>query len=121
MKKIYYLSTCSTCQRILKEILPTSDTRLQDIKLEKILAHDLDEMKKLAGSYEALFSRRSMKYRAQDLHKKELNEKDYRKLILEEYTFLKRPVAVIDGEIFIGNSKKIISELAAKFSALKSN
>jgi arsenate reductase len=48
-------------------------------------------MKELAGSYEALFSRRAMKYRSMGLNEMELSEDDYRKYILEEYTFLKRP------------------------------
>jgi arsenate reductase len=70
-------------------------------------------MKKLAGSYEALFSRRAIKYRALGLHERELNESDYRRLILEDYTFLKRPVAIIGNQIFVGNSPKVVEELKA--------
>jgi arsenate reductase-like glutaredoxin family protein len=33
-----------------------------------------------------------------------------KKLILEEYTFLKRPVILIKEKIFIGNSKNTILE-----------
>ena len=68
-------------------------------------------MKKLAGSYETLFSRRALKYRAMGLHEKELKEKDYRDLILDEYTFLKRPVAIIDNKIFIGNTNAVVAAL----------
>ena len=68
-------------------------------------------MKKLAGSYEALFSRKAMKFRSMGLHEKQLGEKDYRKLILEEYTFLKRPVAIVNGKIFIGNTKAVVASL----------
>ena len=81
---------------------------LQDIKTEPMTPEQVDAMKELAGSYEALFSRRSMKYRAWDLHEKELSEEDYRKYILEEYTFLKRPVLVLDDQIFVGNTKKVV-------------
>jgi arsenate reductase len=84
----------------------------QDIKTEKITPAQLDEMKELAGSYEALFSRVALKYRAMGLNEKKLAEKDYRKYILEEYTFLKRPVAIIDKTIFIGNSKSNVEALA---------
>ena len=63
-------------------------------------------MAELAGSYEALFSRKAMKYRALGLNKQELSEEDYKKYIVQEYTFLKRPVAILDGEIYIGNSKQ---------------
>ena len=86
---------------------------LQDIKTEKITAKQLDEMKKLSGSYESLFSRIALKYKSLGLKDKKLAEPDYKKYILEEYTFLKRPVMIIDGEIFIGNSKSVI-ELARK-------
>jgi arsenate reductase len=79
---------------------------MQDIKTEKITAPQIDEMAKLSGSYESLFSRVALKYRSMGLNTKKLSEKDYRKLILEEYTFLKRPVLIIDSEIFVGNSPK---------------
>lgn len=108
MKKIYHLSTCSTCQRILKEIKPGKDVVLQDIKTEKITATQLDEMIRLAGSAESLFSRVALKYRSMGLNTMTLSEKDYRKYILEEYTFLKRPVMIVGKEIFIGNSKKVV-------------
>jgi arsenate reductase len=107
MKKIYHLATCSTCQRILKEIKPGKDFTLQDIKTEKITPAELDEMKNLSGSYEALFSRVALKFRSLGLNNMKLTEKDYRKYILEEYTFLRRPVVIIDDEIFVGNAKSV--------------
>lgn len=73
----------------------------------------LEEMAAMTGSYESLFSRRSMQFRARGLQDKELTESDYKKLILEEYTFLKRPVIIISNKIFVGNSKKVV-EAAAK-------
>jgi arsenate reductase len=81
---------------------------MQDIKTEAITPAQIDEMKKLAGSYEALFSRVAIKYRVMGLHEKVLTEEDYRKLILSEYTFLKRPVMIVGDEIFIGNAKKVV-------------
>lgn len=116
MKKIYHLGNCTTCQRILKEVKAPKDVVLQDIKTESITAAQLDEMAKLAGSYEALFSRVALKYRALGLNNKALSEKDYRKYILEEYTFLKRPVAVLGKQVFIGNTK---GNVAALKEALK--
>ena len=114
MRKIYHLASCSTCQRIIKELGGLDDFEKQNIKEEKITAKQIDEMKKLSGSYESLFSRRAMKYRALGLNEKELSEKDYRKYILEEYTFLKRPVFIIDNEIFIGNTKKTVEAVKNK-------
>ena len=84
---------------------------MQDIKTEKITGAQLDEMKKMAGSYEALFSRRAMKYKELGLKDKPLTEKDYRNYILAEYTFLKRPVVIINDKIFIGSEKKNIEGL----------
>ena len=108
MKKIYHLGSCSTCQRILKELEPLDGVQLQEIKSEPITAAQVDEMKALSGSYESLFSKRAMLFRQKGLHEKELSEKDYRELILEHYTFLKRPVILVDGQIFVGNSKKTV-------------
>jgi arsenate reductase len=112
MKKIYHLSTCGTTQKILKVVeAKKKNAELQDIKTENITPEQLDEMKNLAGSYEALFSRKAIKYRTLGLNKKRLTEDDYRKLILEEYTFLKRPVAIVNDQIFIGNTKDVVEKL----------
>ncbi len=113
MKKIYHLSTCNTCQKIIAELNNGEDFELQDIKTEKITPEQVDFMKSKVGSYEALFSRVAMKYRSRGLNEHELNEQDYRNLILEEHTFLKRPVIVIDEEVFIGNAKKTIQSVKA--------
>ncbi len=105
MNKIYHLSSCSTCDRIIKELdLKKKKFIFQDIKSEKITKEQIEEMKELAGSYEALFSRVALKYKTLD--PKPTKESDYKKLILSEYTFLKRPVILNGKNIFIGNSKK---------------
>ena len=113
-KKVYYLSTCTTCKRIMSELGIGEDFEQQNIKTEKITSEQLEEMHQLAGNYEALFSRVSRKYKELGLKEKTLNEDDYKKYILEEYTFLKRPVFIIGEEIFIGNSKKNVAALATK-------
>lgn len=109
MKKIYHLSTCNTCQRILKELAPSSDVILQDIKEELITEKQLQEMHELSGSYEALFSKRARLYKEKDLKNQDLSEKDFKKYILEHYTFLKRPVIIANNQIFIGNSAKTVA------------
>lgn len=114
MKKIYHLANCTTCQRIIKELGGMEGFEKQNIKEEKITAEQLEEMKNKSGSYESLFSRRAMKYKEWDLKNKDLGEDDYKNYILEEYTFLKRPVILIDDEIFVGNSKKVIAAAAEK-------
>jgi arsenate reductase len=110
MKKIYYLKNCDTCKRIIKEI-DLNKVTLQEIKSENITEIQLEEMYALSDSYESLFSRRAQLYKSRGLKEMNLNEKDFKNLILENYTFLKRPVAIIDQEIFIGNSKKNITAI----------
>ncbi|NML19921.1 arsenate reductase [Pseudoflavitalea sp. G-6-1-2] len=119
MKKFYHLGNCTTCQAIIKDTkVDQKGFMMQEIKTESITPAQLDEMKALSGSYESLFSRRALKYKEMGLKDKNLTEDDYRKLILEEYTFLKRPVAIIGKQIFIGNDKKNVAALAAAVEKL---
>jgi arsenate reductase len=112
MKKAYCVSTCTTCQRIMKDSdLIKKGYAYQNIKEDKITAAQLDEMKAMIGSYEALFSRRALKYKAMGLKDKKLTEKDYRDLILQEYTFLKRPVVISGKKIFSGSENKTVAEV----------
>ena len=110
MKKIYHLSTCTTCQAIIRD-MPKKGFEMQDIKFEKVTPAQLEQMKDMIGSYEALFSRRALKYKELHLKDKRLGEKDYRKHILEEYSFLKRPVIIIHEKIFAGSEKKTLESL----------
>lgn len=108
MKKIYYLSTCDTCKKILKELAPPSAYIIQDIKDNPVNKEQLEELREMAGSYEQLFSKRARLYKERDLKNEDLDEEQYRDLILEHYTFLKRPVIVNNDKIFIGNSKSTV-------------
>ncbi len=109
MNKAYILNACSTCQRILKEVQWSGE--VQNIKEQQIDKKTLASLAKQNGSYEALFSKRAMKYKSMGLKEKNLTELDFEKLILEEYTFLKRPVFIIDGKSFVGNSKKVVNAI----------
>ena len=106
MNKIYYLASCDTCRKIIKTLPKGNDLVFRDIKQNSITAEELDEMYQLSGSYEALFSKKAVLYKAMDLKNKALTEADYKKLILEHYTFLSRPVFVIKGGVYIGNSQQ---------------
>jgi arsenate reductase len=114
MDKIYYLSTCDSCRRILKELGPLDELVLIDIKIQPLTSDQLDEMRELAGSYEALFSKRARLYRERGLNNQTLSEDQFKALILEHYTFLKRPVIMNKGKIFVGNAAKVVA--AAKES-----
>lgn len=102
---MYHLKTCDTNRRILKE-MDTSGYILQEIKTEPITVIELDELFALTNSYEVLFSRKAKKFKQMDLKNQVLTEKDYRQLILDEYTFLKRPVIINEQEVYVGNTKK---------------
>ena len=94
---------------------PGTDVVLQDIKNESISPKQLEVMYDLTGSYEALFSKRAQLYRKRGLNQQTLTEQDYKNLILEHYTFLKRPVMIVGDQIFIGNSKKIVAAAVSAF------
>jgi arsenate reductase len=114
MQKVYHLSTCDTCKRIIKEVEIPSSFIMQDIKKDEITVKQLEEMYALSGSYEVLFSRRAKLYKERNLKDEKLLERDFKSLILEHYTFLNRPVILNNKQIFIGNSKKTVE--AAKNS-----
>ena len=109
MKIMFYLSSCDSCRRIIKELDLPGDVILQDIKKDPVSESQLAELLALSGSYEALFSKRARLYTQRKLRDKQLSESDYRNLLLEHYSFLKRPVLVLDKEIFIGNAAKTVS------------
>jgi arsenate reductase-like glutaredoxin family protein len=108
---IFHLSTCNTCQRIIGELESTEGIELQNIKETHITEAELDFVKEKVGTYEALFNKRAQKYRSQGLNNETLNEADWKKHILAEYTFLKRPLAIYNDEVFAGNAKKTVEAL----------
>lgn len=108
MRKIYYLKTCDTCKRIIKSLPSLANFEFQDIKETPITLKQVEELQKLSGSYEVLFSRRAKLYKEMGLKDEKLLETDFKRYILEHYTFLSRPVIIIDNAIFVGNSPKIV-------------
>ena len=110
MDTIYYLASCDTCRKIIKS-LPKNNLAFHDIRQNPITPETLETMHALSGSYEALFSRKAQLYKSLDLKNKVLTEADYKNYILEHYTFLSRPVFIIDGKIYIGNNQKTINEV----------
>lgn len=109
MKKIFYLSTCNTCKRIMSELGIDNSWLQRDIKTTALSENELDEMFQLAGSYQALFNKRSRKYKSLEISVENMDGAELREHILNEYTFLKRPVIIVNGQIFIGNSPKTVS------------
>jgi arsenate reductase len=111
MNKIYYLASCDTCRKIIKSLPQNHDLVFHDIKQNPITVEELEEMYRLSGSYEALFSKKAQLYKSMDLKNKSLTEDDYKKYILKHYTFLSRPVFIINDKIYIGNSQQNIHQV----------
>ena len=110
MNKLYYLSSCSTCKRIIKQWSLIKTIDLIDIKITPLNEKDLKELYKITYSYESLFNKRAQMLKKLNLNINLLNENDFKKLLLSHYSFLKRPVLLINRKIFAGNSKKNIEE-----------
>ncbi|SHE94342.1 arsenate reductase family protein [Chryseobacterium takakiae] len=114
MKKVFYLNTCDTCRKILAQF-DLSDWELREIKKEPITKEELAEMYMKTKSYEALFSKKSTQIKQRGLDVKTLTENDFKDLLLDHYTFLKRPVFLTDDRIFVGNDKKNVEALQEFF------
>ncbi len=118
MNKIFYLASCDTCRKIIKSLPKGIELVFHDIKQDPILVNELEKMRELAGSYEALFSKKAQLYKSMDLKNKNLTEDDFKKYILEHYTFLSRPVFIINDKIYIGNTQQNMLQV---FKAFENN
>lgn len=116
MNKIYYLASCDTCRKIIKSLPKNNNLVFHDIKQDPITPAELEDMHRLSGSYESLFSKKALLYKSMGLKNQSLTEDDYKKYILEHYTFLSRPVFIINDKIYIGNGQKNIIEVIAALS-----
>ena len=114
--KIYYLASCDTCRKIIKSLPKNNMLVFHDIKQDPITVAELEEMHSLSGSYEALFSKKAQLYKSMDLKNKSLTEDDFKKYLLEHYTFLSRPVFIINDQIYIGNSQQNIIQVLKALS-----
>lgn len=110
MKKVYFLKTCGTCKKIMAEF-DLSGWELRELKYQNISAEELSELYAKTASYEALLSKKSTQIKQREIEVKSLKEEDFKTLILEHYSFLKRPVFITDEEIFVGNDKNTLEQL----------
>lgn len=113
---VFFLPSCDTCRKIVKSISPKAKLHYHDIKQHPIAEVQLQELQALAGSYVALFSRKAQLYKAYDLKNKSLSEQDYKRYLLEHYTFLARPVFVVQNQIYIGNKPELVAQAIAALS-----
>jgi len=111
MKVVFYLKSCNTCTRIIKEIKLDSSFIFREIKSNPLTLKEIEMIHDLSKNYESIFNKRAKLFTEKKLKDVTLTELEYKNYILENYTFLKRPVIITDQKIFIGNSKKNILEL----------
>ncbi|MCE2790272.1 MAG: hypothetical protein LW630_10220 [Saprospiraceae bacterium] len=115
MHRIYHLSTCDTCRKILQK-LPVQGVDLINLREKNISAEDLDFMKSKKGNYESLFNKKAQKWKAMPESDRPVNDQQFRDLILSEYTFLKRPAAIVGSDVFAGNDASTVDELREALS-----
>ena len=111
MKKIFYLKTCDTCKKILNQIDNLEQFDLQEIKENPVNEAQLESMFAHTKSYEKLFNKRAQLYKSLGLKDQNLTEQDYKKYLLEHYTFLARPVILFEDKLFVGNSAKTVEKM----------
>ena len=109
----FYLKTCDTCRRILKELSLPEEVVLREIKSNLITPKELEAIKKHFSSYEELFNNRAVKFRSID--SSSFQDADYKKLLLSDYTFLKRPVLLMEDKAFAGNKTIIVEKMKEAF------
>jgi len=108
---IYYLASCETCRKIIKLLPSISRLVFHDIRQNPLLNRSWMRSMNYLGIMKRCLSKKAQLYKEWDLKNKHLTEVDFRKYLLEHYTFLSRPVFVIDDKIYIGNSQKNILEV----------
>jgi arsenate reductase (glutaredoxin) len=107
---LFWLPHCSTCQKAdawLKEhgIIVK---QYHDVKTTPITPAVLKQLVDGVGGEETLFSKRAMKYRQLGLHEQTLTPEQLFNHMLEEYTFIKRPVLLTsDNRVLAGFSQKV--------------
>jgi arsenate reductase (glutaredoxin) len=116
MNKFYWLPNCSTCVKA-KKFLDANGieiNELRDIKANKLSHAEVEKLVEIIGGADKLFSRWAIKYRELGLNKREVSTAEMLDLMTDEYTFIKRPVLVINGKAIAGFSEKSYAEILQK-------
>ncbi len=110
---VYGLPYCTTCQRAMQYLQERGVTvqSFRDVKTQPLTRGEVEDLARKVGGADRLFSRRAMKYRQMGLHEQQLSEDDLLRLMMEEYTFVTRPVIVRGDRATAGFSAKRVDEL----------
>lgn len=93
---LFWLPHCSTCQRTARALEERGyrSVERRDMRSRRLSRIEVENLAAMVGGASQLFSRRALKYRAMNLHERELNDDEMIDLMTEEDTFIKRPVLV---------------------------
>jgi arsenate reductase len=94
----------------------TDGFELQDTKKTPVSKEDVEFLRRHVDSYEDLINRRAQLWQKRGLKNQDLSEEDFKALLLEHYSFIKRPIFIDGDNIFIGNSKKVVNTLKSHLS-----
>ena len=106
-----YLSSCSTCIRIIKSLEIEGASYLQDVKEQLITAEQLAYLYAHTQSYEALINKRGRVYARLKSEGTVFTEALCKSLLETEYSCLKRPILLWNGSLFIGNVKATVAAM----------
>ena len=106
-----YLSTCSTCVRIIKSLGIEEASFLQNVKEQMITVEQLAFLYDYTNSYEQLINKRGRVYAQMKRQGVLFSEEVYKALLQKEYSCLKRPILIWNNSVFLGNSKATVLEM----------
>jgi arsenate reductase len=108
-----YLSTCSTCLRIIKSLGMEDADFLQNVKEQMVTPAQLAFLNNYTNSYEGLINKRGRVYSQMKREGTMFSEAIYKTLLENEYSCLKRPILIWDNTVFLGNAKAIVAQMKA--------
>lgn len=112
----YWSENCSTCQKAKRflERHGIKNYEKRDIKENPLSRDEVVKLSAVIGGADNLFSRRAVKYREMKLNERELAAPEMIDLMTSDYTFLKRPVLVINDKAIAGFFEKQFEDFIYK-------
>ena len=106
-----YLSTCSTCVRIIKSLGIEDAPFLQNVKEAMVTPEQLRFLYNHTNNYEQLINKRGRIYAQLKREGTVFSEAVYKTLLEKEYSCLKRPILIWNNNVFLGNSNATVAAM----------
>jgi len=113
-KTVYFLSTCDTCKRIMKEVGVNDEFKVIDLKENRLSEDEIAFFVNKVDSISDLINKRSVIYKEQGLKNKQLSDDEIESLLIQHYTLIKRPIFILGEDTFIGNSREVIEKVKSR-------